>query len=139
MFYIAKIAFNKTDNVYEVSFPAFRNIFTYGETFTVAKKNAKEALNINIEEFIEMNKNLPKEKKRVGKNYHSIDVEPNNIIAYKLKKLRGKKNLTDMAEKLGIKYQTYQRYENPRTCNPTIKTLSKISETFDLDLKYLVA
>ena len=33
--------------------------------------------------------------------------------------------------KLGISYQAYQRLENPRRCNPTVKTLERIASVLD--------
>ncbi len=38
--------------------------------------------------------------------------------------------LTDVADKLGVKYQVYQKLENPETANPTLKTLKKIEKVF---------
>ena len=39
-----------------------------------------------------------------------------------------------IAKKLGISYQAYQKLENPRKCNPTVKTLEKISEVLGKNL-----
>ncbi|MDR3335683.1 MAG: helix-turn-helix transcriptional regulator [Treponema sp.] len=39
-----------------------------------------------------------------------------------------------MARKLGLSYQSYQRLENPRKANPTIKTLEKIAHAFGREL-----
>ncbi|MFZ2781355.1 MAG: helix-turn-helix transcriptional regulator [Rectinemataceae bacterium] len=38
--------------------------------------------------------------------------------------------LTDVAEKLGVKYQVYQKLEDPAKTNPTLKTLAKIEKVF---------
>jgi len=42
--------------------------------------------------------------------------------------------LADVAEKMGVKYQVYQKLENPRTANPTLKTLKKLEAIFDQEL-----
>jgi antitoxin HicB len=34
-----------------------------------------------------------------------------------------------------VSYQAYQKLENPRRCNPTVKTLERISEALGMDLK----
>jgi len=36
---------------------------------------------------------------------------------------------------LGLSYQAYQRLENPRKANPTIKTLERIANVYGRDLK----
>ncbi|MDY7027145.1 MAG: helix-turn-helix domain-containing protein, partial [Spirochaetota bacterium] len=34
------------------------------------------------------------------------------------------------AAKLGVKYQVYQRLEDPRKSNPTLKTIEKLERVF---------
>lgn len=50
-----------------------------------------------------------------------------------------KKTQTEIASMLGISYQAYQKLENPRKCNPTIKTLEKIADILDKDLEVALA
>jgi antitoxin HicB len=38
--------------------------------------------------------------------------------------------LTDVADKLGVKYQVYQKLEDPAKTNPTLKTLAKLEKVF---------
>ncbi|MDR3171389.1 MAG: helix-turn-helix transcriptional regulator [Treponema sp.] len=42
--------------------------------------------------------------------------------------------LADVADKMGVKYQVYQKLENPHTANPTLKTLKKLERIFDTEL-----
>jgi antitoxin HicB len=42
--------------------------------------------------------------------------------------------LAEVAEKMGVKYQVYQKLENPRTANPTLKTLKKLETIFGQEL-----
>jgi antitoxin HicB len=35
---------------------------------------------------------------------------------------------------MGVKYQVYQKLENPRTANPTLKTLKKLERIFNEEL-----
>ncbi|MBF0432427.1 MAG: type II toxin-antitoxin system HicB family antitoxin [Fibrobacteria bacterium] len=125
MYYYAKL--NKSDGVFLVSFPDFKNVNTYGETKEDALLNAEEALNGSIESDFERGFSLPKPTKFKQKNTFPIKVFPHIEIAYQLKKLRKGKSQVDIARRLGISYQAYQKLENPRKCNPTIKTLEKIS------------
>jgi antitoxin HicB len=37
---------------------------------------------------------------------------------------------TEVAEKLGVKYQVYQRLEDPEKANPTLKTIRRLQEVF---------
>jgi antitoxin HicB len=125
MHYFAKIV--KREGVFFVSFPDLENINTYGESLDAALKNAEEALNGVLETDFERGFSLPEIKEYQVKNYYSIPVLPHLEIAYMLRKLRNGKSQMQIARSLGISYQAYQKLENPRKCNPTIKTLEKIS------------
>jgi antitoxin HicB len=35
---------------------------------------------------------------------------------------------------MGVKYQVYQKLENPKRANPTLKTLKKLEQIFDVEL-----
>ncbi len=125
MEYFAKI--KKSDGVYLVTFPDFKNINTYGETIEEAKLNAVEALNGALESDFERGFTLPKPSKHKGATAYPIEVYPHLEVAYNLRKMRKNKSQVEVAKKLGISYQAYQKLENPRSCNPTIKTLERIS------------
>jgi len=133
MVYYAKI--QKSDGFYIVSFPEFKNINTYDETLEDSLKNAEEALNGALESDFERGFKLPEPKIKKGKSYFPIKVVPHLEIAYNLRKLRKSKSQVEIARKLGISYQAYQKLENPRKCNPTIKTLEKISLILGKDLQ----
>lgn len=124
MYYPARI--KKSENVYQVHFPDLPNIITYGETLKDAIFYAEEALNGVLECEFERNFYLPSPSKKTGRYYHNIPVRPHIAIAYTLKKIRKNKSQSHIAHALGISYQAYQRLENPRACNPTVKTLEKI-------------
>ena len=136
MFYYSKI--EKKDNVYFVSFPNFKNINTYGETINEALTNAEEALNGCIESDFERGFKLPQPLLKKKKKYYKIYLRAHIEIAYKLKILRAKQSQIQLAEKLGISYQSYQKLENPRKCNPTIKTLEKIAKVLNKPIEIAV-
>jgi len=128
MEYYAILKKDKYDtNAYLVSFPDLPNVNTYGDTKEEALRHAAEALNGCIECDFERGYSLPKPRKINRKNAYPIPVEPHIQIAWQLRKLRNGHSQSDIAQKLGITYQAYQKLENPRKCNPTIKTLEKIS------------
>ena len=136
MFYYAKII--KENDAYLVSFPEFPKINTYGDCIEEALKNAEEALNGCIESDFErgFKLNLPKEHK--GKFFYPIYLKPHIEMAYKIRKLRANKSQIEIAKKLGISYQAYQKLENPRKCNPTLKTLEKIAKTMKKKIEFAI-
>lgn len=133
MTYTAKII--EQDGCFLVSFPEFPNVNTYGKTLEEALNNASEALNGSIESDFERGFELPGPRKHSGKSYHDITVLPHIQIACSLRKLRQGRPQTEIARKLNVSYQAYQKLENPRRCNPTVKTLEKISTAFGKQLK----
>ena len=125
MEYCAKL--RKEDGVYLVSFPDFEHINTYGDTISDAVKYAHDALNLVLAVDFERGFVLPEPSVVKGRNVYPIRVQPNIAIAYQLRRLRKNRSQADIALKIGISYQAYQKLENPRKCNPTVKTLEKIS------------
>ena len=60
----------------------------------------------------------------------TIPVAPHVAVAVMLRTLRADRSQNEVARQLNISYQVYQRLENPRKANPTIKTLEKIARVF---------
>jgi len=63
--------------------------------------------------------------------YPACFILPHIEVALRLRKIRDKKSQIELAKEIGISYQAYQRLENPRRCNPTVKTLEKIAKIFN--------
>jgi antitoxin HicB len=124
MHYYARIV--KKEGTWLVSFPELANINTYGDTLSEAIQNAGEALNGSLESDFERGFSLPGPREHKGSGYYQVPVLPHLEIAYMLRKLRTGRSQVQIAHALGISYQAYQKLENPRKCNPTIKTLEKI-------------
>ena len=133
MTYTAKI--KKQEGTYLVSFPEFPNVNTYGDTLQEALSNAAEAVNGAIESDFERGFELPEPVKHSGRGYYEIAIQPHLEIACKLRTLRDGRPQVEIARQLNVSYQAYQKLENPRRCNPTIKTLEKISAAFGKQLK----
>ena len=133
MEYYARITKSGLD--YIVAFPEFPNINTYGKSLENAIAEAREALNGTLETEFERGYTLPEPGKYGHKrSYHPIAVLPHVEIAYALKRMRNGHSQTEIARKLGITYQSYQKLENPRKCNPTVKTLERIGEVLGKEL-----
>ncbi|MCM0081956.1 type II toxin-antitoxin system HicB family antitoxin [Geomonas sp. Red32] len=118
------------DGTFLVTFPDLENVMTYGATIDEALANAEEALNGCIESDFERNYTLPSPSKISGENLYSIPVAPHIAIAIMLRTLRADRPQVEVAHLLNISYQVYQRLENPRKANPTVKTLEKIAQVY---------
>ncbi len=116
---------------YVVTFPDVPGAVTEGDTLDEALANAAEALNGVIESRFERGYTLPQSKVRRGKKYHAVEVSPRIAIAWELRHARGKRSQSEVAKKLNISQQAYCKLENPRTCNPTVRTLEKITTILD--------
>ncbi|MBD3239063.1 MAG: helix-turn-helix domain-containing protein [Chitinivibrionales bacterium] len=133
MHYYARIS--KAEGYHIVSFPDFPNINTYGETHAEALRSASEALNACLETDFERGYTLPAPSAHRGRSFHPVEVLPHIALAYQMRQLRNGKSQVELARELGISYQAYQKLENPRRCNPTVKTLERISAVLGRKLR----
>jgi antitoxin HicB len=120
----------KNDDCFLVSFPDLDNVLTYGASIEEALVNAEEALNGCIEADFERNFIIPAPSSLSGADVFPIPVAPHVAVALMLRSLRAGRSQIEVARQLNISYQVYQRLENPRKANPTIKTLEKIARVF---------
>ena len=116
---------------YIVQFPDMPNIQTFGLNHEEALAMAKEALEGCLESDISRGIPIPAPSYRKG---YPVTVSSHIALALQLRKLRGEQSQTDIARKLGLSYQAYQRLENPRKTNPTVKTLEKIAHVYGREL-----
>ena len=121
----------KENDAYLVSFPDLENVITYGASIGEALANAEEALNGCLESDFERNFAIPDPSASDSPEVHQIPVSPHIAVAIILRKLRADRSQIDIARQLHISYQVYQRLENPRKANPTIKTLEKVARVFE--------
>jgi antitoxin HicB len=133
MYYYAKIV--RQDGAFLVSFPDLQNVNTYGDTLEEALRNAAEALNGALETDFERGYSLPEARARQGRTMHPVEIAPHIEIAYQLRRLRNGHSQEEIAGRLGISAQAYQKLENPRKCNPTVKTLEKIGYALNKKLE----
>ena len=121
----------KYEDIFWVQFPDMPNIQTYGNTLEHALEMAKEALEGCLESDISRGLPIPPPKYKKG---YPITVASHIVLSLRLRELRGEKSQSDIADKLGLSYQAYQRLENPRKANPTVKTLEKIARVYGRQL-----
>ncbi len=122
-------------NMIIAQFPDMPNIQTFGYTQEEALAMAKEALEACLESDI--SRGLPIPPPSYTKGY-PVSVASHIALSLKLRELRGSQSQTDIARKLGLSYQAYQRLENPRKANPTVKTLEKIARVYGRELRILL-
>jgi antitoxin HicB len=121
---------------YDVEFPDMPNAMTCGFSFDEALYMAKDALDAILETYLIDGYTIP------GPKYHSgyaIEVAPHIAIAIHLRDWRGNETQASIAQRLGMKYQSYQRLEDPSKSNPTIKTLEKIAALYGKPVESLIA
>jgi antitoxin HicB len=121
----------KGEKMFIVQFPDMPNIQTFGYTQEEALAMAKEALDGCLEVDISHGNAIPAPAFTGG---FPIVVANHIAVSLQLRELRGSQSQTDIAKKLGLSYQAYQRLENPRKSNPTVKTLERIAHAFDREL-----
>ena len=131
--YPAVFDYDDTDHTYNVSFPDLPGCLTFGETIEETKANAKEALSAYLESIDSRRLKVPEPSEQKGKNIHRVEPDTKVGFAIWLKKQREARGLSqsDIANRLGITYQTYQRIEDPARSNPTLKTILKLEKVFE--------
>ena len=121
----------KEGDEYIAQFPDMPNIATCGFTHEEALAMAKEALDGCLEVDIVHGNPIPEPSYKKG---YPITVASHIALSLQLRELRGEQSQTDIARRLGLSYQSYQRLENPRKANPTVKTLEKIARAYGREL-----
>ena len=121
----------KEGDIYIAHFPDMPNVATCGFTHEEALAMAKDALDGCLEVDISHGNSIPPPAYTGG---YPIPVANHIVLSLRLRELRGEQRQTEIARKLGLSYQAYQRLENPRKANPTIKTLEKIARVYGREL-----
>ncbi len=126
--YPAKIRYSRSDRCHLVEFPDLPGCVTYGDTLAHAKENAREALTGYLESLDLRKIDVPKPSRISGKRVFPIGPEKRVAFALWLKIRRAERGWSqkEMARMLNIRYQSYQKYENPKRTNPTLKTMEKM-------------
>ncbi len=127
---------NSKDGSFNVEFPDLPGCLTFGNNLVEAVEFAKEALTGYLESIDSRKLLIPEPSKIKGKDVYWISPDKNVSFAIWLKKKREKLGLSQkqIAKKLKITYQTYQKFEDPHKSNPTLKTIIRLEKVFEEDL-----
>ena len=132
-----RITHSEKDNCWYVEAPGlYEGIITEGNNLEHAIEMASEAVSGYLETCIEHNIPFSLPSMDDATDCYAVSLDPCLSFALWLRNQRKSRNMTlsDAAEKMGVKYQVYQKLENPRTANPTLKTLRKIENIFGEEL-----
>ena len=132
-----KIKYSKSDKCWYVESPGFYDGYiTYGNSLEEAKTMAAEAIHGLLESYLEHGDKITIPKLTSSRGWYNIEIQPSLAFALWLRRTRLSHNMTlaEVAEKMGVKYQVYQKLENPHTANPTLKTLKKLETIFGQEL-----
>ena len=118
---------------YLVEFIDIPSCITEGDTLEEAKVMAKEAISAMLYSLDSRKMTIPEPSTIKGKGIYYIEPELKIAFAITLKKERERLGLSqkDVAERLNVNWTYYQRIENPRKTNPTLKTIEKLQKVFN--------
>lgn len=138
--YFARIS-RQRGGGYLVEFPDLPGCLTDGDTVEKALENAREALSGWLFVAIKHGDQLPVPRVRRGHGFHRIVADLDVVIPLVILSARKRRRLTQgaVAEALGISQQAYRKFEIPGQSNPTLKTLSRLSEVLGLKLSLWAA
>jgi antitoxin HicB len=125
----------KEGDEYIAQFPDMMNIVTCGFSHEEALAMAKEALDGCLECDLSRGMDIPPPSFTGG---YPVRVAAHIAVAIQLRTLRGSQSQGEIASRLGLTYQAYQRLENPRKSNPTIKTLERIAHSMGKRLEVAI-
>ena len=122
-----------------VRFAEHPNINTYGFDWEHAEEMAHEALSLTLEEDYKLGFHLPRARKpkaRPGERVVFVPIDIEVRVAYMLRELREQSGLTQkqVAQRLGVTYQTYQRMERPGRSNLSLATLARVARALNKEV-----
>jgi antitoxin HicB len=130
--YPAVFEYDASEHVYNVHFPDIKGCVTFGDDLDEARRMASEALTGTLLTLIDKGREIPTPSTLKGANIHLVEPEKTVAFALWLRDQRRKAGMTqtEVADKLGVKYQVYQRLEDPERANPTLKTIQRLERVF---------
>ena len=131
--YFAVLVPDEESDTIGVFFKDHPNIITYGYDREHAIEMGAEALNATLE--VEYDRHLPlpnpsgKPRAKKGQEVVFISLDPEVRTAFLVRGWREEQGLTQsqMAKRLGVTTQAYQRMERPGRSNLTVATLDRIA------------
>ncbi len=132
--YPARVKYTKGDRAYLVDFPDLPGCLTYGTTKAEALTNAEEALSGYLASIFERGFELPRASAVRGAHLVAPSLPVRTAILLRQLRTRLRLSQQEAARRLHTSYQAYQKLENPRRCNPTLKTLERVGKAFHRSL-----
>ena len=118
----------KEEDKFVVRFPDMPNAITFGNSIEDALSMAQDVLNGILASHIDNGYPISESKYNGG---YPIEVSPKVAFALELRKARANHSQKEVAQKVGMTYQQYQRLENPHKTNPTLETIYKLQKIFN--------
>jgi antitoxin HicB len=134
--YQAKIS--SADDGISVEFPDLDGCFSFGSSMEEALFNAKEALDLYLESAIDPKWKVPNPKTRKGKQYFWVTPSLDIAIPLTIRFLRETSKLTqpEIAKRVNMKVQQYQKMEYPKKSNPTTKSLISVADELGYTIEF---
>ena len=130
--------FTPEEDGYSIAFPDLEGCFSEGDTFDEARSNAREALSGYLESIFIRGFVIPPvtDPASLDGDVHLIKPLLHVSVPLLIRLARTQAGLTqeEVAQEIGTSYQNYQRWENPRTCNISLKNLEKLCEILNCEL-----
>ncbi|MFA6282191.1 MAG: helix-turn-helix transcriptional regulator [Candidatus Omnitrophota bacterium] len=102
---------------------------------------AQDALSLILEEYLQKNNEMPEPSIIDGENIVYVEPYPEVLLSIEIRNIRKEigASQTEIASKMNIPYQTYQRWEHSKNFNPTLKTLRKVAKALNkkLEIKFI--
>ncbi|MBO5531818.1 MAG: type II toxin-antitoxin system HicB family antitoxin [Fibrobacter sp.] len=132
-----------TDNgrtFYDVEFPDIPEAFSCADTLEEARSSAKDVLDSILTAKLEQGDPLPVARTKADpkKGLEPVPVDDRLAIAYTIFEARRGKSAAEVARKMGISRQAYQRLEDPKA-SLTVATLVKAAKALgkQLDIAFV--
>ena len=131
---------HKNGDTFWGEFPDLEGCFTDGTTKEKLRANAQSALTGWIGSVIERGFKIPPPSYS-RRNSIPISLPLSISVALRLRWIRQSRNLSqqEVAHRLSISYQAYQRYEHPVKANPSLKTLEKLANLYHIPPEELLS
>ena len=138
MNYIAK--FFKDGDGIGVEFPDVPGAFTCADTMDEARDMARDVLNGVLSVMLDRKDPLPVARTNADprKGLEAVPVDDRLAVAYTIFEARRGKSAAEVARKMGISRQAYQRLEDPKA-SLTVATLVKAAKALgkQLDISFV--
>lgn len=131
--------FHRQKRGFWIEFPDIPGCVTEGRDLAHAKRMAKEALTGVLEVRLEYDEAIRKPSRPKGKNVYWIEPVLAVGVAVTLRAVRKRNGWTmkAIAERMKVSLGEYQRLEDPRRSNPTLKKIQDVCGALNIEVEEL--